>query len=79
MDIADVAYDRFLANGKPETTLHAKLGETVRLRIIDGSATTYFHLEYAGSPMTIIAADGIAVKPFKENRFLIGVAETVAL
>jgi CopA family copper-resistance protein len=76
MDIADVAYDRFLANGKPETTLHAKPGDTVRLRIIDGSATTYFHLEYTGSPMTIIAADGIDVEPVKENRFLIGVAET---
>jgi FtsP/CotA-like multicopper oxidase with cupredoxin domain len=48
MDIADVAYDRFLANGRPETTLEAMPGETVRLRIIDGSATTYFHLEYAG-------------------------------
>jgi CopA family copper-resistance protein len=76
MDIADVAYDRFLANGKPETTLHANSGEKIRLRIIDGSATTYFHLEYAGGPMTIIAADGIDVEPVKENRFLIGVAET---
>ncbi len=76
MDIADVAYDRFLANGNPEITLHAKPGETVRLRIIDGSATTYFHLEYGGGPMTIIAADGIDVEPVKENRFLIGVAET---
>jgi CopA family copper-resistance protein len=76
MDIADVAYDRFLANGKPESTLHAKPGETVRLRIIDGSATTYFHLEYAGGPMTIIAADGIDVESVKEDRFLIGVAET---
>lgn len=76
MDIADVAYDRFLVNGKPETTLHAKPGETVRLRIIDGSATTYFHLEYGGGPMTIVAADGIEVEPVKENRFLIGVAET---
>jgi CopA family copper-resistance protein len=76
MDIADVAYDRFLANGKPEATLHAKRGDTVRLRIIDGSATTYFYLEYAGGPMTIIAADGIDVEQVKENRFLMGVAET---
>ena len=76
MDIADVAYDRFLANGKPETTLEAMPGETVRLRIIDGSATTYFHLEYAGGPMTIIAADGLDVEPVEQNRFLIGVAET---
>jgi CopA family copper-resistance protein len=76
MDIADVAYDRFLANGKSDTTLHAKPGDTIRLRIIDGSATTYFHLEYAGGPMTIMAADGLDVEPVKENRFLIGVAET---
>jgi CopA family copper-resistance protein len=76
MDIADVAYDRFLANGRPETTLHAMPGETVRLRIIDGSATTYFHLEYAGGPMTIISADGLDVEPVEQNHFLIGVAET---
>ena len=76
MDIADVAYDRFLANGKPETSFSAKPGETLRLRIIDGSATTYFHLEFAGGPMTIVAADGLDVQSVKENRFLIGVAET---
>lgn len=76
MDIADVAYDRFLANGKPDETLHAKPGDKVRLRIIDGSATTYFHLQYAGGPMSIIAADGIDVEPVEEDLFLIGVAET---
>jgi FtsP/CotA-like multicopper oxidase with cupredoxin domain len=76
MDISDVAYDRFLANGKPEISFSAKPGETVRLRIIDGSATTYFHLEFAGGEMTIVAADGLDVQPVKENRFLIGVAET---
>ena len=76
MDLADVAYDRFLANGAPESTFHAKPNEAVRLRIIDGSATTYFHLEFAGGPMTIVAADGQDVEPVKENRFLIGVAET---
>lgn len=76
MDIADVAYDRFLVNGKPETMLPAAPGETVRLRIIDGSSTTYFHLEFAGGPMTIIAADGQDVEPIQETRFLIGAAET---
>ncbi|MGE5238188.1 MAG: multicopper oxidase domain-containing protein [Chloroflexota bacterium] len=76
MDISDVSYDRFLANGKPETTLTAQPGETVRLRIIDGSATTYFYLEFAGGPMTIIAADGQDVVPAEEKRFLIAVAET---
>ena len=48
----------------------------MRLRIINGSATTYFHLEYADKPMTIIAADGLDVRPVEHQRFLIGVAET---
>jgi len=76
MDIADVAYDHFLANGRPEITLAAGPGESVRVRLIDGSATTYFHLEYAGGPMTIVAADGQDVEPVEQGRFLIGVAET---
>lgn len=76
MDISDVAYDRFLANGKPESTLPAEPNSTVRLRIIDGSSTSYFHLEFAGGPMTIVAADGQDVMPVEEQRFLVGVAET---
>jgi len=75
MDISDVAYDRFLANGKVESKIPGKPGDTVRLRIINGSATTYFHVEYAGGPMTIVAADGIDVKPIQEKRLLISVAE----
>jgi len=76
MDISDVAYDYFLANGQPESVIDAKNGESLRLRIINGSATTYFHLEFAGGPMTIISADGIEVQPVEQQRFLIGVAET---
>ena len=76
MDISDVAYDRFLANGKPQSVLDAKPGETVRLRIINGSATTFFFLDFAGGPMTVIAADGIDVEPVELDRLLIGVAET---
>ncbi len=76
MDIADVAYDLFLANGQPESSLPAAGGERVRLRLIDGSATTFFHVEFAGGPMTVISADGIDVEPFEIGRLLIGVAET---
>ncbi|MDY7091592.1 MAG: multicopper oxidase domain-containing protein [Acidobacteriota bacterium] len=76
MDIADVAYARFLANGETESGLTAKAGDTVRLRLIDGSATTFFHVEFAGGPMTVISADGIDVEPFEIDRLLIGVAET---
>ena len=77
MDLADVAYDAFLVNGKPEETLSAKPGETIRLRVIDGSASTFFHLSYAGGPVTIVSADGQAVEPLKMMKpILIGIAET---
>ena len=68
MDISDVAYDRFLANGKPMSRISAKPGETIRLRIIDGSSTTFFYVEFAGGPMTIIAADGQDVQFLKKQR-----------
>jgi hypothetical protein len=76
MDLSDVYYERFLLNGAPQQSLAAKPGEKIRLRIIDGSASTFFHLQFAGGPMQIISADGLPVQPFDEKRLLIGVAET---
>ncbi len=76
MDIADVFYDRFLLNGAQQQTLAAQPGETIRLRVIAASATTFFYLEFAGGPLQVISADGLPVQPFDEQRLLIGVAET---
>ncbi|MDA3878406.1 MAG: multicopper oxidase domain-containing protein, partial [Halothiobacillus sp.] len=76
MDLSDVYYDRFLLNGEPQHSLAAKPGEKIRLRIIDGSASTFFYFQFAGGPMQVIAADGQPVQPFDEQRLLIGVAET---
>ncbi len=76
MDISDVAYDYFLANGEVQQSLAANKRETVRVRIINGSATTFFHINYAAGPMMIISADGQLVEPLNKNIFLIGVAET---
>ncbi len=77
MDLADVAYDSFLVNGKRGETLSAKAGRTIRLRVINGSASSFFHLSYAGGPMTIVGADGQPVEAVKIVKpILIGVAET---
>ncbi|HVC08411.1 MAG TPA: multicopper oxidase domain-containing protein [Elusimicrobiota bacterium] len=76
MDVSDVYYNLFLANGAPQIRVAAKTGDLVRLRLIDASASTFFFLQFAGGPMTIIAADGQDVEPDKENRFLIAIAET---
>lgn len=76
MDLADVYYDRFLLNGAPQQSLAAKPGEKIRLRVIAGSASTFFYLQFAGGPMQVIGADGQPVQPFDEERLLIAVAET---
>ncbi len=79
MDISDVAYDRFLANGQPETTIPALPGEKVRLRFINASTATYYYLQFAGGPVQIVAADGKEVQPVDLNRFLMAIAETYDL
>ncbi|MEI6872943.1 MAG: multicopper oxidase domain-containing protein, partial [Verrucomicrobiota bacterium] len=76
MDVADVAYDAFLVNGQRRFRLEGSPGETVRLRMINGSASTYFYVESAAGPLTVIAADGPSVEPVKIQRLLVGVAET---
>jgi len=76
MDISDVYYDRFLANGQPEIFIPAKPGDVVRLRLVDGSASTFFYGEFANGPMTIVSSDGQPVEPVKHDRLLMGVAET---
>ena len=75
-EISDVAYDRFLINGKTAPEFLAEPGETVRLRIINAAAGSYFYVQFAGGPMTVVAADGKDVEPFELDRLLIAVAET---
>jgi CopA family copper-resistance protein len=77
MDVSDVYYDKFLMNGKAEDYFRdVKPNEAIRLRIINGSASTYFTLQYAGGQMQVIAADGLDVSPLKVDRLEIAVAET---
>ena len=76
MDASDVAYDAFLVNGLARRSLPAQFGETIRLRVINAAASTYFYLGSAAGPMTIVAADGRDVAPIRQHRLLIGMAET---
>ena len=80
MDVADVFYNKFLLNGQELSYFRdARPGEVVRLRIINGSASSYFKLQYAGGPMQVIAADGINVEPFPTSKLEIATAETYDL
>ncbi len=76
MDVSDVAYDAFLINGKPRVQMAARPGEKVRLRVINAGAATYFYLNSAAGPLSIVAADGMDVQPLRQNRLLIGMGET---
>ncbi len=77
MDVSDVAYDKFLINGKPvEMRPQYMPGDKVRLRIINGSSSTYFWLNYGGGKMTVVASDGQDVEPVSVDRLIAGVSET---
>lgn len=78
MDLADVGYDAFLVNGQSISQIDdlAPNGGQLKLRMINGSTSSYFDVEYAAGPMTIIAADGQDVQPIQVRRLRISTAET---
>lgn len=77
MDVSDVYYNRFFANGVQEKEIpELKAGDKVRVRIINGSSSSYFWLNYAGGKMAVVASDGAEVEPVEVDRFIIGVSET---
>lgn len=70
---------RYLVNGMaPERNWTGiyKAGEKVRLRFINGAATTVFDVRIPGLKLTVIAADGQDVHPVTVDEFRISVAET---
>ncbi|HEX8561752.1 MAG TPA: multicopper oxidase domain-containing protein [Flavobacterium sp.] len=77
MDVSDVAYDAFLANGETAKQYPAfKAGDKVKLRVINGGASSYFWLTYSGGKMTVVANDGNDVEPVEVDRLIIATAET---
>ncbi len=76
-DIADIYYDSFLINGKQNSEYpDFEPGENVRLRIINGAASTSFWMTFGGEDPRLISADGLDAVPVKKNKTFIGVAET---
>ncbi len=77
MDVSDVYYDQVLSNGRMvDTAPELKAGDRVRIRLINGGASSYFWINYAGGKMAVVASDGIDVEPVEVDRFIMGVAET---
>ena len=80
-DLADVSGHTYtyLMNGTAPAGNWTGLfrpGEKILLRVINGSAMTYFDVRIPGLKMTVVAADGQPVHPVPVDEFRIGVAET---
>ncbi|MDD0993425.1 copper resistance system multicopper oxidase [Pseudomonas sp. TNT2022 ID681] len=80
-DLADIsaATYTYLLNGQPPDgnfTCLFEPGDTVRLRLINGSAMSYFDFRIPGLKLVVIAADGQPVLPVVVDELRIAVAET---
>jgi len=75
-DIADIYYHAFLINGEQSIEYpEFKAGEKVRLRIIDGGASTQFWITFGGGNPVLVSSDGIDVVPVKKDKIFIAIAE----
>lgn len=78
-DLSDVSGYTFLLNGQTNDRPwfgDMKPGERVRLRFINAGAMSYFDVRIPGLKMTVVEADGQAVRPVSVDEFRIAVAET---
>lgn len=78
LDVTGATYT-YLMNGRdPQTNWTAlyKSGESIRLRLINGSAMTYFDFQIPELELTVVAVDGQPVKPVTVGEIRIAVAET---
>jgi len=78
MDLNDVEYDAYLANDRtladPDVVRVAP-GGRVRLRIINGSAATNFHIDLGQLKGQLIAVDGDSIQPIEGSRFELAIAQ----
>ena len=78
-DLSDVAGYTFLMNGKSphqNWTALFKPNESIRLRIINASAMSFFDVRIPGLKMKVISSDGQNIEPVLVDEFRFGAAET---
>ena len=74
----DVDCPGYLLNGGTESspwTMKVRKGDRLRLRLINGSTSTFFRVGLADHDLTIIAADGQPVVPTTAGNVVLAVAE----
>jgi len=80
MDLNDIEFDAYLANERtladPEI-IRVAPGGKIRLRVINGAASTNFHIDLGSLQGTIAATDGNLVKPLTGRRFGLAMAQRI--
>lgn len=79
-DLNDVTYDAFLANDRTladPQVVDVEKGAEVRLRIINGAASSNFVIDLGGADGTVLAVDGNPVVPLVARRFPLAIAQRV--
>ena len=78
MDLNDIDYDAFLANDRtladPEV-IRTEPGGRVRLRLINAASSTNFWIDLGALTGTVIAADGHPVRPVRDTRLPLAMAQ----
>lgn len=74
----DVRYDTYLLNGRSHRDAwkaEARPGERLRLRLINGSAATFFRFMVEGHALRVIAADGRPIQPVEVDDLILATGE----
>ena len=77
-DLNDIAYDAYLANDRTlddPLVFRTERNGKVRLRLINGAASSAFWIDLGQIKGTLIAVDGIPVEPFVGKRFPISMGQ----
>ncbi|WP_327356557.1 multicopper oxidase family protein [Streptomyces sp. NBC_01304] len=77
-DAGDVAYPRYLINGRtPDapSDFRAKPGERIRIRFINAGGDTAFRVALGGHEMTVTHTDGFPVRHASADALLLGMGE----
>lgn len=82
MDLNDVTYDAFLANDRTlddPAVIRTERNGRIRLRLINGAASTAFWIHLGGHQATVVAIDGNDVSPVERSRFPLAQAQRLDL
>ncbi|MEK7410347.1 MAG: multicopper oxidase family protein, partial [Actinomycetota bacterium] len=77
-DAGDVAYPLHVINGRAPSereTINAKVGQRVRLRLINAGSDTAYRVTVGGHRLTVTHADGFPVTPVEVDNVVLGMGE----